>query len=332
MERNKTMSKIRKTIVEKTILPKIKNKNNSIHIAFIYGGRSVEREVSLLSKNILLEAISDLGYKVTPVDMGADIAIHLDKIKPNLVYIGLYGTYSEDGRLQGLLDIMGLKYTHSGMLTSAIGMNKVVCNEILIPHGIKCPERIIIHKNQQLSADPMPRPYVIKPVSEGSSLGVDLVFEGDKFDMSQYKWEYGDTMIVEKYVSGIEISVAVLDGKSVGAVEPEPMQNKFHDYDTKYVPGMVKHHIPPRISEAAYQRCLDLASKIYHILKCRTLTRVDFIYSSNEGSDGEFYFLEVNTHPGMTPTSMVPDICAFAGLPFKDVVEKLIEDGLTSSL
>lgn len=329
MEINKTMSTSRKTIVEKTILPEIKNKNNNIHIVLIYGGMSVEREVSLLSKEILLKSICELGYKVTPVDMGTDIAIHLEKINPDLVYIGLYGTYGEDGRLQGLLDIMGLKYTHSGMLTSAIGMNKIVCNKLLLTHGIKCPERIVVNKNQNLSVDPMPRPYVIKPVSEGSSLGVELVFEGDKFDISQYKWGYGNEMIVEKYISGVEISVAVLDGKPVGAVEAEPTQNKFHDYDTKYVPGMVKHHIPPRISKAAYQKCLELSTEIYDILNCRMLTRVDFIYNPHEGSDGEFYFLEVNTHPGMTPTSMVPDICAYAGLTMKDVVDKLIKDGLS---
>ncbi len=322
------MNEKRKTVVYDTINPNIVNQNNNIHVAFVFGGMSKEREVSLLSKPGLLGAIHELGYKVTPIDMGCDIASHLESLKPDVVYNGLYGQYGEDGCLQGLLEIMGTKYTHSGLMTSAVGMDKVFSTDILVANGILCPDRIIIEKKDNIKSDPMSRPYVIKPKSEGSSVGVELIFPEDEFNFSEYKWEYGDSMLVERYIPGQEIQVAVLDGKAMGIVEIEPLKRRFYDYDTKYKDGMAQHHLPARINDDAYNYCLNLSEKIYKIFNCKSVARLDFRYNKDEGKNGKFYFLEINTHPGMTPLSLVPEICTYKGINFHSLVDKIIQDGL----
>lgn len=318
----------RKTIIEKTIYPKIKNSNNKIHIAFIYGGMSSEREVTIFSKKGLTTAIHNLGYTFTPIDMGNDIATALEKVNPDIVYNGLYGTHGEDGCLPGLLEIMGLKYTHSNVLSSAVAMDKVLCTDILLANGIKCPQRKIISKKENITVDPMPRPFVIKPVHEGSSVGVELVFEKDNFDMSKYKWQHGEKMIVEKYIPGIEVEVAVFNNKAIGAIEIEPIKKRFYDYETKYTDGFANHHMPARINKEAYKKCLIISEKIHNILNCKSVSRVDFRYNPNEGSNGEFYFLETNTHPGMTPLSLVPEICAYENISFEQLIDQIIKNGL----
>ncbi|MEQ9116335.1 MAG: D-alanine--D-alanine ligase [Rickettsiales bacterium] len=320
--------KRRKSEVGKTISPKIENSNNKVHVAFVYGGMSSEREVSLMSSKSILQAIHNLGYKVTPIDMGTDIAVKLAEVKPDIVFNGLYGTHGEDGCLPGALEIMGLKYTHSNTLTSAIGFDKIFSANILIANDIKCPKRIIIHKNDNYISDPMSRPYVIKPISEGSSVGVEVIFKEDDFDIRNYQWEYGERMIVEEFISGIEVEVAIFNEKAVGAVEIEPLKRRFYDYKTKYTDGYALHHIPPRISVTAYKECLTISNKIASLLDCKTVSRIDFRYNPNEGENGEFYFLEANTHPGMTALSLVPEICAKAGITFEAIIDKLIKDGL----
>ena len=317
-----------KSKVSTKILPKTKNQNNKIHVVFLYGGMSSEREVSIMSSKSLLEAISNLGYTVTPVDMGTDIAAKLLEINPDIVYNGLYGTHGEDGCLPGMLEIMGIKYTHSNLTSSAIGFDKIYSTNLVKSQNIKCPERIIINKNENHTKDPMARPYVIKPISEGSSVGVEVIFDQDDFDIRNYPWKYGNRMIVEKYIQGQEIQAAVFNNKAVGAVEIEPLKKRFYDYETKYKDGMAIHHIPPRISNEALQECLRISTEIHSIFGCKTVSRIDFLYSPREGKHGQFYFLEINTHPGMTSLSLVPEICEKAGISFEQIIDQLIKDGL----
>lgn len=318
---------MRNSEIGKIILPEIKNENNNVHVAFLYGGMSNEREVSLMSAPGLIKAISDNGYKVTPIDMGRDFACVIADIKPDIVYNGLYGTYGEDGCVPGALETMNIKYTHSGVLASAAGMNKMFSGAIFRDHQIKCPKRKIIHRNQNLTTDPMPRPYVIKPIDEGSSIGVLVIFAEDDFDFSQYQWEYGDQIIVEKYIPGQEIQVAVLGDKAIGAVEVRPLKRRFYDYDSKYKENMTQHIMPAEVSKDAYETVLKIAARAHKIIGCKSVSRVDFRYDKSEGAEG-FYILEVNTHPGMTPLSLVPEICAYYSISYNQLVNQIIQDAL----
>ena len=251
-----------KTIVEETILPKSENPNNNIHVALVYGGMSAERDVSLMSKPGFKSALLDLGYKVTPVDMGHDFAEQIVKINPDIVFNGIHGTYGEDGCLPGLLEILGIKYTHSGVLPSSIGFNKQISLEIFAQHGIKTAEYKVISKEDKIEGDPMPRPYVIKPISEGSSLGIEIIFEEDDFDFSKYQWKYGNKIIIQEYVKGREIQVAVLNNKAIGLLEVIPLKNRFYDYETKYQDGMAKHVIPVHIDKEIADEMMKLSRKL----------------------------------------------------------------------
>ena len=319
---------MRKTEIQETIQPKIKNERSNTHVAFVYGGMSSERDVSLMSRDGIVKALLESGYVVTPVDMGYDFAEAILKIKPDLVYNGLYGTYGEDGCVPGSLEIMGIKYTHSNVLSSAVGMNKIFSGALFRDHNIQCAARKIINRRQNISVDPMPRPYVIKPVDQGSSIGVILVFPEDDFEFSDYDWAYGDAILVERYIPGQEIAVAVLGNKAIGAIELVPLKSRFYDYESKYQDNMTKHIMPANLSATAYQRVLELSLKAHELIGCKSVSRVDFRYNKEEGKDGEFYILEVNTHPGMTPLSLVPEICAYSGIGFNQLVDKIVQDAL----
>jgi D-alanine-D-alanine ligase len=318
-----------KTIVEETILPKSENPNNNIHVALVYGGMSAERDVSLMSKPGFKSALLDLGYKVTPVDMGHDFAEQIVKINPDIVFNGIHGTYGEDGCLPGLLEILGIKYTHSGVLPSSIGFNKQISLEIFAQHGIKTAEYKVISKEDKIEGDPMPRPYVIKPISEGSSLGIEIIFEEDDFDFSKYQWKYGNKIIIQEYVKGREIQVAVLNNKAIGLLEVIPLKNRFYDYETKYQDGMAKHVIPVHIDKEIADEMMKLSEKAHNCINVKNINRVEFLYDETKGKDG-IYILEVNTHPGMTPLSIVPEICQFHGISYQNIVNSLVQDGLES--
>ncbi len=314
---------MRKTVIYPTQSSSVINDRNSIHVVFLYGGMSSEREVSLMSAPALIQGLLDSGYSVTPVDMGYDFANVVLPLQADIVYNGLYGTYGEDGCVPGLLEIMGIKYTHSGVLASAVGFNKIFSGRLFQNHGILCPKRKIIERQQNISGDPMPRPYVIKPVSEGSSIGVIIVFNEDEFNFKDYDWPYGDTIIVEEYIGGQEIFVAVLGDKAIGALEINILNQKFCDYDAKYKPDMAKHIMPANIPAEAYQRVLDIALKAHKLIGCKSISRTDFKYDK-----GEFYLLEINTHPGITALSSYPDICAHHGITISHIVDKLVQDAL----
>lgn len=296
-----------------------------LHIAVLMGGLSAEREVSLSSAKGIIKTLQERGYQVTPVDMGRDVAAALAALKPDVVFNALHGTYGEDGCIQGLLEIMGIPYTHSGVLASAIGMDKIRSKALFKQAGIPCAEDMILCKKDVVTSDPMPRPYVIKPMNEGSSIGVHLVFEGDNFDIRDYDWAYGNEVIVERYIPGKEIQVAVVGDEAVGAIEIRP-KGRFYDYEAKYTEGKTEHIMPAPLGDVAYKHVLELALKAHQLLGCKTISRVDFRYDDTAIGDGKFYILEVNTHPGMTPLSLVPEIAAYAGISFGDLLEKLIRD------
>lgn len=295
--------------------------NGSKHIALIAGGMSAEREVSLSSSKGVAAALLELGYQVTFIDMGADIANILATIKPDIVFNCLHGTYGEDGCLPGLLNIMRIPYTHSGVMASAIAFNKIISREMFITHGIKYTESIVIDGHNRPKGDPMPRPYVIKPVSQGSSVGVELVFEDDEFNFDDYQFEYGSQILVEKYVKGREIQVAVLNGKALGVLEIKLLKNRFYDYETKYTEGFAEHLLPAPLSKANTERVMALSEKVNKLLYIEGLVRIEWLY--NEEQD-EFFILEANTHPGMTPLSICPEIAAYAGIDFKTLIQEIL--------
>jgi len=299
------------------------------HIAVLMGGLSAEREVSLSSAAGIIKNLQALGYHVTPVDMDRNVAGVLSTLKPDLVFNALHGGYGENGAVQGMLEILGIPYTHSGILASAIGMDKPKAKALFQQNGILCPEGRILHRSEAIEGDPLPRPYVIKPLYEGSSLGVHIILEGDNFDIRDYDWAYGDDVILERYIPGKEIQVAVVAGKAIGAIEIRP-KGRFYDYEAKYTDGKAVHIMPAPISPAAYAEVLTLALKVHQLLDCRSVSRVDFRYDDTASGDGKFYLLEINTHPGMTPLSLVPEIAAYAGITFPELLEFIIQDALSA--
>lgn len=304
-----------------SIITELSNTENK-HVVMLCGGMSAEREVSLMSAEGVGNALAENGYKVTKLDMGADVASILLGLKPEVVFNCLHGTYGEDGCVPGLLDILHIPYTHSGVLASAIGFNKIKSREIFISNGISCAEAKIINKSDNVKSDPLPRPYVIKPISQGSSVGVIVIFEGDDFNFADYKFEYGDKIIVEKYIKGRELQVAVLNGKALDVLEIKLLKNRFYDYESKYTEGFADHILPAQIEKNAYQEALKISENVFDVIGCRGLVRVELIYSEEEN---KHYVLEVNTHPGMTKLSLCPEIAAYNGISYADLVKELVE-------
>lgn len=311
------------TFREKSIV-KVESERGKKHVALVYGGMSSERSVSLISYQGLVDALIKNGYKVTSIDMGADIASALMQVKPEVVFNGLYGTYGEDGCLPGILNVLNIPYTHSGLLSSAICFDKLATKNICISNNIRCIKGIIVSKNDNIKTDPLPRPYVIKPIRDGFSIGVHVIFEGDEFDFSEYKFEYGDEILVEEYIDGKEIQVAIVNGKALGILEIELLRGKrFYDYETKYTNGFANHIYPARIKKSSYEEILKASERIYKTLGCRGIARAEFRYSEK---DNAAYFMEVNTHPGFTPLSIVPEIASYNGISFEELVENIVNN------
>ncbi|MBP7189797.1 MAG: D-alanine--D-alanine ligase [Rickettsiaceae bacterium] len=293
------------------------------HIVVLAGGMSAERGVSISSAKGVINALVNLGYRVTKIDMGADLANCITQLNPDVVFNCLHGTYGEDGCVPGMLNIMHIPYTHSGLLSSSIAFSKMMSRSIFLQHGIKCADAVYISKGDGIKGDPIKRPYVIKPLAQGSSVGIKVIFEGDDFDFSNYEFEYGDTILVEEYIKGREIEVAVLNGKALGALEIKLLKNKrFYDYETKYTDGFAEHIFPANLSKDAYNKVLKLSERVYSAMDCRGISRVEFIYSDEKD---EFYILEINTHPGMTPLSLCPEIAEKVGISFEELIEKILE-------
>ena len=297
-------------------------------IVVLCGGWNSEREVSLRSGEGVYQALIKLGYNAEKIDFSHQIFEDLKRIKPDIVFNSLHGQYGEDGRIQGVLDILEIPYTHSGLIASAVCMDKILTRKICSLENVASPKYKILNKgedeeNKQKIFE-IGKPFVIKPINEGSSVGVEVILPNSKFDFSEFKWQYGDQMILENYLAGQEIHVAIMDGKALGAIEVRP-HGLFFDYNCKYTAGMTDYIMPAEISAEKYAEVLKLSEACYKAIGCRGISRVDFILNNKNFGDNLFHLLEINTHPGFTPTSLVPKIAKHVGIQFEDIVEFLIK-------
>ncbi len=296
------------------------------HVAVLMGGWSVEREVSLVTGSAVAKSLREQDYRVTEVDVGRNIATILAGLRPDVAFNALHGRFGEDGTMQGLLEILSIPYTHSGVLASALAMDKPTARTLFDKVGITCAEGRVCHRDEVLAGSVMDPPYVVKPINEGSSVGVTIVFEGEnERPLDPESWHYGDNVLVERYIPGREIQVAVMGERALGAIEIRP-KGRFYDYDTKYTDGLAEHLMPAPLQPDHYEEALRLSFLAHTTLGCRGVTRADLRYDDTNGKGGDFYMLEINTQPGMTPISLVPEIAADCGLSFGELVNWMVED------
>jgi D-alanine-D-alanine ligase len=300
----------------------------SRHVAVLMGGWSAEREVSLRSGEACAAAAEKAGYRVSRVDVTRDIAATLRDLKPDVALNVLHGRPGEDGTLQGMLEILGLPYSHSGVLASALAMQKDLAKTVLKAAQVPVPGGVVVTRAQAARSHLMPRPYVIKPVAEGSSVGVFIVradMAHPPQELTRADWHFGETVLVEPFIPGKELTCAVMGDTALGVIEIVSA-TKFYDYEAKYAPGGSRHLLPAPVSTQVYEECRRLALAAHRALGCRGVTRADFRYDDTRpGLDG-LYCLEVNTQPGMTETSLVPEMAVHAGIPFEELVRWMIED------
>ncbi|MDL2340842.1 MAG: D-alanine--D-alanine ligase [Pseudomonadota bacterium] len=306
--------------------------DKSIHVVVLMGGWSAEREVSLTSGQGVAGALRSRGWThVTELDMGHDVAVRLADLKPGVVFNALHGTPGEDGSVQGMMDLMGLRYTHSGLTTSAIAIDKELTKLVLAPHGIRMPAGTMVDSATLYQRDPMPRPYVLKPVNEGSSVGVAIVTEQGNYGTPigrdvEGPWQHFDRLLAEPFIKGRELTVAVLGGEALAVTELKPKAG-FYDYDAKYTDGLTTHVCPAEVPAAIAQAMMDTAARAHRLLGCKGASRSDFRWDDEQGEAG-LYLLEVNTQPGMTPLSLVPEQGRLKGIDYGDLVERLIAEAL----
>jgi D-alanine-D-alanine ligase len=303
----------------------------TLHVAVLMGGWSAEREVSLVSGEGVATACETLGHRVTRIDMGRDVAQRLHAAKPDVVFNALHGTPGEDGTVQGMLDLMGIKYTHSGLATSVIAIDKQLTKNELVPHGIRMPEGIIVKSESLFAADPIARPYVLKPVNEGSSVGVAIVTDEGNYGNPigrdvEGPWGHFDELLAEPFIRGRELTTAVVGDRALGVTELQ-VRNGFYDYDAKYTDGMTVHVCPAQIPDEIEQACMALALDAHRLLGCKGTSRSDFRWDDERGLDG-LYLLEVNTQPGMTPLSLVPEQAKLVGMTYEALVQAIIDEAL----
>jgi D-alanine-D-alanine ligase len=301
----------------------------SKHVAVLMGGVSSERPVSLSSGNACADALEAEGYRVTRVDVDRNVSAVLSGLKPDVAFNALHGPFGEDGVIQGVLEYLEIPYTHSGVLASALAMNKEQAKKVARAAGVPVAESKVVNRFGIGNAHPMAPPYVVKPVAEGSSFGVVIVGEDQSHPpqiVSSPDWNYGESVMVERYVAGRELTCAVMGDVALGVCEIIPTGHSFYDYDSKYVAGGSKHETPAKLSPNIYQKIQTLALKAHQAIGCRGVSRSDFRYDDRHSENGEIVWLEVNTQPGMTPTSLVPEIAAHAGHSFGDLLSWMVED------
>ena len=298
------------------------------HVAVLMGGWSSERPVSLNSGNACADALEAEGFRVSRVDVDRNVAETLQNLKPDVAFNALHGPFGEDGCIQGILEILGIPYTHSGVLASALAMNKPRAKDVMKAAGIPVAESVLMHRLEAAKLHAMPPPYVIKPPNEGSSFGV-LIVKEDALNPPQQlyadDWPYGDIVMIERYVAGRELTCGVRGDEALGVIEIVTDQ-RFYDYHAKYAQGGSKHVLPAQISPIIYQNVRMLALRAHQALGCRGVSRADFRYDDRPGGTGALICLEVNTQPGMTGTSLVPDMAAHAGMSFRALVRWMVED------
>lgn len=300
-------------------------------VAVLMGGWSSERAVSLVTGEGVSDALERLGHAVTRIDMDRDVARHLTDAAPDLVFNALHGTPGEDGSVQGMLDLMGLRYTHSGLATSVVAIDKQLTKQALTPHGIRMPGGHVVASESLYLGDPLPRPYVLKPVNEGSSVGVAIVTAGGDYGdpirrETAGPWQNFDELLAEPFIRGRELTTAVLGDQALGVTELRP-KSGFYDYDAKYTEGRTDHVCPANIPDAIARACLDMALKAHRVLGCRGTSRSDFRWDDERGIEG-LYLLEVNTQPGMTPLSLVPEQARAVGINYDTLVARIMGEAL----
>ena len=320
----------------------IKNKTRK-HVAVLMGGWSVEREISLSTGAGIVQALNEKGYLVQEIDLQRDPSHLLSLLnpRPDVFFVALHGKGVEDGTLQGFLNMIGIPYTHSGVLASSIAMNKVMAKYIFQSMGIATPDGIVASVDDVQKQHFFEPPYIIKPITEGSSVGVHLVQKGEvPFQLE--KWGFGDQVLIEPFIEGREIQVAVIGSgrkegpyqdRALGAIEICPKTNTgFFDFTAKYTSGFARHLMPAPLPKDVYEEALSLALKAHQTLECRGVTRSDFMYQETGPDSGKFWLLEINTIPGMTPLSLVPEIAAHQGISYPDLVEYLVETAQCDAL
>ncbi len=302
-----------------------------VHVAVLMGGWSSEREVSLITGAGVADALERMGYRVTRIDMDRDIAVRLAEVKPDVVFNALHGTPGEDGTVQGMMDLMGLKYTHSGLATSVIAIDKQLTKSALVPHGIPMPGGMVVESAGLYFNDPLPRPYVLKPVNEGSSVGVAIVTDSSNYGNPIGRdvagpWQQFDHLLAEPFIRGRELTVAVLGDRALCVTELQP-KSGFYDFEAKYTEGKTEHICPAQIPDDVAEAMLGWALQAHRVLGCRGASRSDFRWDDTQGVDGVF-LLEVNTQPGMTPLSLVPEQAKQVGISYEQLVDILVKEAL----
>jgi D-alanine-D-alanine ligase len=300
----------------------------SKHVAVLMGGWSAEREVSLRSGKACADAAVRKGYRVTRIDVGRDIAAVLATVKPDLALNVLHGRPGEDGTLQGILEILAIPYSHSGVMASAVAMQKDAAKVLLAAAEVPVAQGLVVSRFEAAKQHLLEPPYVVKPIAEGSSVGVFIVTQAHDHppqELYREDWAFGDRVIVEKYIAGKELTCAVMGDEPLGVIEIVPTV-RFYDYDAKYAPGGSKHLLPAPLSPFVYQQVRRLSLAAHRALGCRGVSRADFRYDDRIEGTGGLVCLEVNTQPGMTETSLVPEMAAHAGIAFDELVQWMIED------
>lgn len=305
-----------------------------LHVAVLMGGWSNERPVSLMSGEGVAKALESRGHRVTRIDMGRDVAARLADAAPDVVFNALHGAPGEDGTVQGMMDLMGLTYTHSGLATSVIAIDKELTKQALVPHGIPMPGGRIVDSEELYLRDPLVRPYVLKPVNEGSSVGVAIVTADGNMGNpisreAKGPWQEFPRLLAEPFIRGRELTTAVLGDRALMVTELRP-KSGFYDFDAKYTDGMTEHVCPAEIPDEVTEACKDIALRAHRLLGCQGTSRSDFRWDDERGVEGLF-LLEVNTQPGMTPLSLVPEQARHCGMSYEDLVEAIIAEALAEA-
>jgi D-alanine-D-alanine ligase len=296
------------------------------HVAMLMGGWSVEREVSLRSGEGCARALESAGYRVTRIDVKPDIGQVLTQLKPDVAFNALHGRFGEDGAIQGLLEILRIPYTHSGVLASALAMRKDRAKVVAAAAGIPVARGVTLSRFEAAKKHALPPPYVLKPVDEGSSVGVVIIKKDREHppqEVAREDWPCGEMLLAESFVAGRELTCAVMGGKSLGVTEIQAATGVFYDYDAKYAKGGSIHICPAQILPKIYQQIEECALTAHQAIGCRGVSRSDFRYDDETDT---LVWLEVNTQPGMTETSLVPELAAHAGLNFGELVRWIVED------